>query len=697
MMFTWIGLASMFISEFKRIYQNTLIRWAIPCLLIGFILFASNIFYGIENQNYKEEFSRRDPIESIQNSYLSSQVEAYSNYKKDIIGKIDSNETKLKMSVFDNAIIRAQLEAENKTLRQIQTMNVQIVPGYAMTGIFESSFFSIIILVLCSLLLYSIFFEDMISHTLTLYKSTSRSLSMLFFVKLAVFIFTTLLFTILCMITVFFMAKWDGLDLQTPIQWLMDYRFDRYLLTVFDQIVLMMLTQAGAAIFIGLLILMLVIILRNLSLGYGVALLALLIEFFLYSFASITSSFTAIKYINIYYYLFGSINHPQWILFANIMLDFRRVSMIVALMVGIIVLVISKRYYIQLSTEFSHQKNSGYRVYSTNLGWHEFLRTFFFSKGFVLILLVLVYSLNRYIDFSVSKSQGQLEYEMIESRYYGHLNKTALDKITLDIEEARLALERLESFNSDDQVQLSKDEYQALDTIARPYPSLIRIKEKMSQLYGAGAQYFIEDTGYDFIFEDKSNFTVIIHFLLITITLSLFVAMNVHSEYQKKLSQLYHSTKNGHVKKQHIDLLLYSGVVFLLTIIVYGLFLLKIQKGYSVYDQNMPLVAITSATTSSMNLLNYTLLSLILHLFVYSSMVHMVFNLSRKYDLAVVVVIMLGFAFVQVALFSFIPALSILHLLTISLVNNLWVSLLWVGVLVVLDILIFLRINQSNV
>ena len=126
---------------------------------------------------------------------------------------------------------------------------------------------------------------------------------------------------------------------------------------------------------------------------------------------------------------------------------------------------------------------------------------------------------------------------------------------------------------------------------------------------------------------------------------------------------------------------------------VYGLYLLKIQIGYVIYDQNLPLFALTTSTSSSISLLSYTLISFLLHLFVYISMARFVFILSRKFDLAVVVVIMLGFALLQVTIFNFIPSLSILHLLTVSFLNNIWISIFWVVVLIIFNFILHSKFN----
>ena len=311
-----------------------------------------------------------DQVEIIENSYLNDQINAYSNYQNDIKNRIESNNAKLNMSVFNDKLIRTQLESENQTLTKIQSMKVEIVPSYAITQFFESSIFSIIILILCSLLIYSLFFEDILHRSMFLYKSTKNSLNKLFFIKLAVFLFIVIIFTFLCSGVIFLMTQWDGISLNTPIQWLLDYRFNITMFTLFDQIVLLMFIQAFAAIFIVIFTLMVVMLFRNLSLGFGVTLMFLLTEYFLYFFTSVSSSFTVFKYINLFYYLFGTINHVQWVLVANRMFDFSLVSVLFSFVLGFVVLSISLRYYKNSSSGFSNHKVRGIQVQSTSLLWH---------------------------------------------------------------------------------------------------------------------------------------------------------------------------------------------------------------------------------------------------------------------------------------------------------------------------------------
>ncbi|HAO61233.1 MAG TPA: hypothetical protein DCQ90_04675 [Erysipelotrichaceae bacterium] len=687
----------MFTSEIGRLFQNVLVRRLFIVLLLGFGLFSVNIFYGIENQNYKNELEQQVSMNSIQNSYLRYQLEAYGSYREDVSKRIENNEAKLNLPIFTDVDIRTQLINENIALRKIQSKDVRILPGYAITELLNSSLFSVMVLLLSCLLVYALFFEDMIHQTIYLYRSTPQTLSKLYSSKIAVFISVVLVYSLLCTCMVLILAQWDGIDLRSPIQWLVDFRFSFHFFSIIVYILVVMFIQTGAALFIGCIVLLFVILTRNISLGYTLAFVILLVEFILNSFIAINDEFSVLKYINLFYYMFGSIDHVSWLMFASVRLDFLTATLIFMLVCGMILTLVSRHLYLRLSSNgFTHQKVKGYQIRSTKLVWHEFLRILFFNKAFIVILLVLAYSYNRYSSFSISKSLGQIDYEMIESRYYGELNTTGLDRITKDLDEAKSAYEFLESTNSGGQKELSQEEYDALDLKARPYPSLIRIRNKMIQLYSAGSRFFVNDDGYDYIMESKSYFSVILHFGLITIALSLFVAMNVHNEYQNKLMQLYLSTKNGNLKKIRINMWLYYGVTLIFTFIVYSLYIFKIQKGYTIFNQNLPLFALTSATTSSMSLMNYTVISITLHLFVYFSILRIVYVFSRRFDVAVVVVIMIGFAFVQIALFNFIPAFSILYLLTISFVNQIWVTLAWIMALIVLNVFIQAKVINSS-
>jgi len=128
-MFIWIGWIDMFLSELKRLYQNSIIRWSIICLLITYGLFMSFTFYSPENLSYRAEFKQVDSLVTYENSYLENQVNAYDNYQNDLRERIRNNETKLNMSIFDDAFIRAMIESENQTLRLVQKTDFELMPS----------------------------------------------------------------------------------------------------------------------------------------------------------------------------------------------------------------------------------------------------------------------------------------------------------------------------------------------------------------------------------------------------------------------------------------------------------------------------------------------------------------------------------------------------------------------------------------
>ncbi len=177
-------------------------------------------------------------------------------------------------------------------------------------------------------------------------------------------------------------------------------------------------------------------------------------------------------------------------------------------------------------------------------------------------------------------------------------------------------------------------------------------------------------------------------------TLTLYVALNVIGEYQKKLAHLYVSTQRGHIKKQSIDMILFMGIAIILIVLVYGLFILKLQKGYAIYQSNQSLVNLISTTKSSMSLWTYTGISFIAHVLVYSTVIRLTYILSRRYDLVLITAIAFVFCLIQTLVFTIAPTFSILHLLNISLVNQPFVFVLWVVVLIILNF--WLQIKELN-
>jgi len=639
-------------------------------------------FYGPENLSYRDEFKQVDSLVTYENSYLENQVNAYDNYQNDLRERIRNNETKLSMSIFDDAFTRALIESENQTLRKVQKTDFELMPSYATAITLESPLFAILAMLLSSILIYALFLEDIVQQSIGMYKSTKHSLSKLFLAKLSTFGFILFMFTIICLSISLLFAHFDGIDLNAPIQSLFDYRFNINFITIFQQILMKFLVQSIITSIVGFFVLMLVLIFKNIALGYGAILLLLLSEYFLFSFTSVTSSFTFMKYINLYFYLFKGVTSLRWVRFANIMLDFGLVFTITTFIAGIVTILVSSYMYTRLSTGFKQYRSRGYQIKSIHLIWHETLRTLVFSKGFILVLFILMFSLYRYVDFSITKSQGQLNYEKIESQYYGVLNQKAFERIEIEIDKAH---EAYEIIMSNDAKDLSQAEYKALETQAAPYSSLLRIREKMIERRDNGSTYFIEDSGYKYLFGREGQFSSILHFILITMTLALYVALNVVGENQKKLSHLYVSTPCGHRKKQSIDMILFMGIAILLVIVVYGLFILKLQKGYAIYQSNQSLVNLISSTKSSMSLWMYTGISFIAHVLVYSTVIRLTYVLSRRYDLVLIAAVVFAFCLIQTLLFTILPTFSILHLLNMSLVNQPYVSALWVIVLIALN------------
>ena len=138
--------------------------------------------------------------------------------------------------------------------------------------------------------------------------------------------------------------------------------------------------------------------------------------------------------------------------------------------------------------------------------------------------------------------------------------------------------------------------------------NLSTVYNELLGAYNNGATIFSNADGYEYAIGPESTFSSFIHLLLVSSAITLFVGMNTRSEIQNNLPVLLEATPKGSRIKQQIDSVYFYTFTLLATLIVYGLFILKLQKGYPIYHSNIPLQA-TRVSDAPISLYSYTVLS----------------------------------------------------------------------------------------
>lgn len=686
----------MFTSELKRLFKNKLAIIVIFVLLGSIGAHLATIFYSPQNQLYKQQLAQPNTTESTaQVPYLSQQIEIYDNYKQDLRATIDNNEKKLDMEIFKDSTLRQSILNENKVLRNLSEIDIKLEKTYAISNVLTSPFIAVVCLILVLFLINSLFVEDLSSNAIMLFKSTQTSNKKHFTTKLLVLISIVTVFMILVFALILMFCMMEGLNLNSPIQLVKEYRFYSQLLSILGALALQMIQVTFTVLLIGVVGIALILIIRNQSIAYGMLLLFMLIQYLIYNLISITSPLAALKYFNLYHlgftglnvigdtYLFGwSIQYPILLLGALVL-------------IFVIVSLLSRTTYAHLGTQPLNRNKKGFTLKSASLKIQEFFRIFVFSKGFLILLLLFAYSFNRYQTYTVSKSEAQKAYEVIESRYYGEITQEKIASLKALVEQTTESRNKLDACTENESCDSYSDEQlKQLVQDANNNYNLSTVYNELLGAYNNGATIFSNADGYEYAIGPESTFSSFIHLLLVSSAITLFVGMNTRSEIQNNLPVLLDATPKGSRIKQQIDSVYFYTFTLLATLIVYGLFILKLQKGYPIYHSNIPLQA-TRVSDAPISLYSYTVLSFGMHLGVYMTFVNLIKKLSKHLELVLLLVVSLIISITCIGLYLISPMLSPLLLLTIQLLEHPLSSLFWTLLLIGINLLLLRRRTSS--
>lgn len=659
----------MFYSELKRILYNKRLLVILLVLLASMVFYLSFLFLNTDNQNYQAQLNNGE----ITHQYLLNQRQVYENYHDDIEETIANNEKKLELSIFDDSRLHQQIIKENKLLDQLKNIDVKLINTYAVSNLLHSSFYGIVLIFFTLIISHAIFVEDVNYSLINLYASTKTSNNRHLRDKLLLFSVLTIVFMISYFITFVALARMNGVNLNNPIQLISEYRFYYQLSSISEVFFLHLLRVTLSVLTITLLVLSLFLLFQNMSLSYGLVLIFLVVQYLMNGFISLASPWSFLKYYNLYYLSFdglSTINRP-FILFGVITV--------------VLILILFMLFYQRLHMQSKRHLNNGFKLKTISLKIHEFFRVFIFSKGFILIVILLAYGFNRYASYTVSKSETQQLYEQFESQYYGEITQSKIDQLVSDVNESEVAYKIIMSCHDDETCDdYTEEELKELDEKAQNYSLLNSVYQQVDGLWKQGETYFVQTEGYKYIFGQESFLSTIINFLLVSSSVTLFVSMNTVSEIQSKQFVLLSSTTNIKNKK-HWDTINYVIFTLLSMIIVYGLFVLKIKKGYVVFNSDIPL-SVTQLSNNSMSLYSYSMLSFVIHCFIYMTLIRVVKRLSQHFDVVVVLLIIMLVCLVNIIIFLIKPSLSLLWLLTINVISNPLVSVCWIIILIIINL-----------
>lgn len=659
----------MFYSELKRILYNKRLLVILLVLLASMVFYLSFLFLNTDNQNYQAQLNNGE----ITHQYLLNQRQVYENYHDDIEETIANNEKKLELSIFDDSRLHQQIIKENKLLDQLKNIDVKLINTYAVSNLLHSSFYGIVLIFFTLIISHAIFVEDVNYSLINLYASTKTSNNRHLRDNLLLFSVLTIVFMISYFITFVALARMNGVNLNNPIQLISEYRFYYQLSSISEVFFLHLLRVTLSVLTITLLVLSLFLLFQNMSLSYGLVLIFLVVQYLMNGFISLASPWSFLKYYNLYYLSFdglSTINRP-FILFGVITV--------------VLILILFMLFYQRLHMQSKRHLNNGFKLKTISLKIHEFFRVFIFSKGFILIVILLAYGFNRYASYTVSKSETQQLYEQFESQYYGEITQSKIDQLVSDVNESEVAYKIIMSCHDDETCDdYTEEELKELDEKAQNYSLLNSVYQQVDGLWKQGETYFVQTEGYKYIFGQESFLSTIINFLLVSSSVTLFVSMNTVSEIQSKQFVLLSSTTNIKNKK-HWDTINYVIFTLLSMIIVYGLFVLKIKKGYVVFNSDIPL-SVTQLSNNSMSLYSYSMLSFVIHCFIYMTLIRVVKRLSQHFDVVVVLLIIMLVCLVNIIIFLIKPSLSLLWLLTINVISNPLVSVCWIIILIIINL-----------
>lgn len=686
-------------AEFQRVTKNKIVRFAFVILLLlhlfqnvyaflrpeakavnqGLTIYQQSEYETIEEFN--EELRILDVLSDVYNS--SSYLKNIKDFPQLIQDQLKNNRQKAALPFYQDPQDQKKLTAEYERLLALEKIELEPVDSYSANQLLILNTKNIFSLFFTLILFYFVFIEDQDIEFNLLDTTKTKTARLIINKLLTIFLSSTLFVFLLNGLDLLMIHQWN-LSVYSPIQNVYQMADSLLSMNILQFVLfnsLMHLSWLLISVFIIGISLSLT---NNKTMSITIYALIVLVEYLVYAFVPINSSLAIFKDFNLYTLLINGFLTTQYL---------RHTWLIITTIFLILVLfVLFKQVFRIEKKTYRHQTKTLLPLKTTSLWKQRFAYLLWKKKLILVFIITATFMVNQYQDFSVTVDPSNQSYQTIREQYFGTItqDKVAALEQAVSIQkqdyDAFHQLRQNENLSNPDVVA----QLEALKPNALLYNDTLRVYEEILQLQENNGTAYFDSDGYQLFFSTESDYSLILNLGLLVFGIALLVSLMVHEEFSNGLINLQRSTILGKKKQWIVNLTILIVLSLVLSLIIYGLFTLKITKVYPLFEQNLPIQNLISSTLNltfyqAIGILGFNLLIALV------ALIMICYALSTTYDVFVVMSITFTGFIVMVGLYLIEPSLSPLMIVSYHLFNHLTLGIMFLIVLLTVIFVMYRR------
>ena len=351
--------------------------------------------------------------------------------------------------------------------------------------------------------------------------------------------------------------------------------------------------------------------------------------------------------------------------------------------------IFSRLIYYKKKTLHIDFRFKGYNLNSDSLLLHQIFNTFIFSKGILIIVILIIYGIVSVHNFEIIKSDYDYSYDEMRSRYYGYIDDELIENLNILEKEYLKSKDKVNLYNEKilQGYELNKEESEEYEKYVELFSErdmFLKVKGEIEYLYENGINNYFNMDAYEKLFSIRFEYSFILNLLLISISLCFLTNIVVRKEYKNGINNLYYSTIGGRKSLSKINIFILYITAIIVNLIVYSFYFIKIYKYFPEIGKNISILGILSYKYDLSLFLVYFLL--FIGLMIYSiSLINLTYFISKRFTSLLSISYMLIIIGILLGIYLLFPIFSPIIIMRYMVIDKEIIALIWISILFVIN------------
>lgn len=568
----------MIINEFKRLIARPQANFLLLFIILSFLLSGLNIPSDREYNDIYNTYAKNSDQFIVDNekqlvaysessSYFYYQVKYVNERSEKNNDKVAQILAKKETGLFDSYIDQKRLDKELAFYKEVSKEVIEIEDTYRIDKILNDNTFRLLTPILSALLIMLIFSEDIENESLSLFKTTKKSLAKLFVVKSFVYLMLMVLIMVLLVLVTSFKTGFSTIPIHSMVKFkevMGNYSVSNYIIK--ESLYLLI-----NSLILGYGLISLFIVFKNQAVAFIAIITLYFVEAILYLTIPITSALVYFKYFNIFYITF--IYRQQFLHISSGLNFFIIITLVITLICAYVLYKIYKRWNLSIS--------KGLSLKTTDLLLQSTYQLFINYRGIVMVALVLLFSFYNIQGFSLTTRFDEQSYNQFKENYLGEITHDLENRINEDdlliteaYSESLVLKDYIDKHSSEASELYAENDH--VFQLAKNYNNVKRLKAELDEAKELKVEALVDTRGTDLIFMKGQKLFLLQHLLVLILPILVFGFYQAIHSFSKESLALVNSSKSGFRLYLRFQSLAIFFLSFLSVFIIMTLHLFKI-------------------------------------------------------------------------------------------------------------------------